>query len=254
MPSCWKASRSTGTFATGGDPPRGPCDLELIANHVCLLNCPLQTYLRMVSPTLPTDTDNALHRLLLLRCSRTRLTDPSQFINRPGSGRRTSPPMKRWGTRTSSCSNGEFRRRNCCGASKAYSERRFDGNLAELLLSYGFRQPVRKDPSGAWRHFWKPRQVNPRRLKSLLGPGRLQGWLSPLPSVRFRVEGAEDPENFLDVFGNGDCASLDLPGLRLCERDCRAGRSIAARYRTQVWEIRGKWNENHVQTGKLWGV
>jgi len=31
---------------------------------------------------------------------------------------------------------------------KAYSERRFDGNLAELLLSYGFKQPVRKESLG----------------------------------------------------------------------------------------------------------
>src|ERR1035437_6005286 len=92
---------------------------------------------------------------------------------------------------------------------KAYSERRFDGNLAELLLSYGFKQPVRKESLWSLRHFWKPWQVNPLRLKPMLDLARLQGWLSPLSECPIRVEARKIPEDFLDGFRNRDCASMD---------------------------------------------
>src|SRR5664280_232791 len=83
---------------------------------------------------------------------------------------------------------------------KAYSERRFAGNLAELLLSYGFKQPVRKESLWTLRHFWKPWQANPLRLKPLFDLARLQGWHSPLPECPIRVDARQIPENFLDGF------------------------------------------------------
>ena len=78
-------------------------------------------------------------------------------------------------------------------------KRRFDGNLAELLLSYGFKQPARKESLWSLRHFWKPQQVNPRRLKPLLDLARLQGWLSPLPECPIRVEAPRLAARALDA-------------------------------------------------------
>jgi hypothetical protein len=86
---------------------------------------------------------HALHRLLPPALCADALADPSQFIKaawiRPedlatyaAMGYTTFKLLER------GIPSAELLRRG-----KAYSERRFDGNLAGLLLSYGFKEPVR---------------------------------------------------------------------------------------------------------------
>ena len=136
---------------------------------------------------------------------------------------------------------------------KAYSERRFDGNLAELLLSYGFKQPVRKESLWSLRHFWKPRQVNPLRLKPMLDLARLQGWLSPLPECPIRVDARKIPEDFLDGFRVRACASLDCQACGYCERIAAQAVSILPEYRTRVLRKYAEMDDT-MATGGLWGV
>jgi len=56
------------------------CDLQLIANHVCLMNCPLQSYHQNGFAHASDDSSTLFIDYCLLRCSRMRLADPSQFI------------------------------------------------------------------------------------------------------------------------------------------------------------------------------
>ena len=136
---------------------------------------------------------------------------------------------------------------------KAYSEQRFDGNLAELLLSYGFQQPIRKESLWSLRHFFKPRQVNPRQLKPLLDLARLQGWLSPLPECPIKVEARKIPEDFLESFRERDCASMDCQSCGYCERIAAQAVSIKPRYRTKVLDKYAELDDT-MTTGGLWGV
>jgi hypothetical protein len=136
---------------------------------------------------------------------------------------------------------------------KAYSERRFDGNLAELLLSYGFKEPVRKESLWSLRHFWKLRQVNPLRLKPLLDLAHMQGWHSPLAESPIQVESRKIPDNFLDGFRHRDCAALDCSTCGHCERIAAQAVSIAPKYRADVLEKYAELDEAMV-TGTLWNV
>jgi hypothetical protein len=136
---------------------------------------------------------------------------------------------------------------------KAYSERRFDGNLAELLLSYGFKQAVRRESFWSLRHFWKPQQVNPLRLQPLRDLARLQGWQSPLPECPIRVDARKIPDNFLDGFRNCDCASTDCRACGYCERIAAQAVSVSPEYRTEVLKKYGEMDEA-MATGRLWGV
>ena len=56
------------------------CDLELIANHVCLMNCPMQTYHQNGFAHASDESNTLFIDYCFMRCSRQRLTDPSQFI------------------------------------------------------------------------------------------------------------------------------------------------------------------------------
>jgi hypothetical protein len=229
------------------------CDLELIANHVCLMNCPMQTYHQNGFAHASDDTSTLFIDYCLMRCSRTRLTDPSQFIKSAWIRPEDLAAYEAMGY-----TNFKLLERGIPSAEllrrvKAYSERRFDGNLAELLLSYGFKQPVRKESIWSLRHFWKPRQASPRRLKPLLDLARLQGWLSPLPECPIRVEARRIPKDFLDGFRDRDCASLDCQACGYCERIAAQTVSISSEYRTEVLKKYAEMDDTMV-SGRLWGV
>jgi len=70
MPSFWSGSRSTGTSAVWRHPPAVRCDLELIANHVCLMNCPMQNYHQNGFAHASDDTGTLFIDYCFLRCSR----------------------------------------------------------------------------------------------------------------------------------------------------------------------------------------
>ena len=229
------------------------CDLQLIANHVCLVNCPLQSYHQDGFAHASDDSSTLFIDYCLLRCSRLRLTDPAQFVKaawiRPediaayvAMGYTTFKLLER------GIPSAELLRRV-----QAYSAGKFDGNLAELLLSYGFKEPVRKEALWGLRHFWKPLQVHPRRLKPLRDLARLQGWLAPLPDCPIQIDTRKIPENFLDGFRDRDCASTDCRACGYCERIAAQAVSIAPKYRTQVLAKYAEMDEA-MATGALWGV
>lgn len=229
------------------------CELQLIANHVCLPNCPMQAYHQNGFAHASDDTGTLFVDYCILRCSHLRLSDPSQFIKaawiRPEDlgfyealGYTTFKLLER------GIPSAELLRRV-----KAYSERRFDGNLAELLLSYGFKEPLRKEPFWGLRHFWKPRHLNPLKLKPLLELARLQGMLSPLKECPIKVDSRQIPEHFLDAFRDRDCASMDCRDCGYCERIAAKAVSVDPEFRTEVLR-RHEEVAASMTTGGLWGV
>ena len=229
------------------------CDLELIANHVCLMNCPMQTYHQNGFAHASDDTSTLFIDYCFLRCSRLRLMDPTQFIKSAWIRPEDLAVYEAMGYTTFKLLERGIPSAELLRRVKAYSERRFDGNLAELLLPYGFKQPVRKKSRSSLRHFFKPRQVNPLRLKPLLDLAHLQGWISPLPECPIRVDARHIPENFLDGFRDRDCASMDCKTCGYCERIAEQAVSIEPEYRTSVLKKYAEI-ENLMVRGGLWGV
>src|ERR1035438_7750815 len=206
------------------------CDLELIANHVCLMNCPMQTYHQNGFAHASDDTSTLFIDYCFMRCSRVRLTDPSQFIKSAWIRPEDLAAYEAMGYTNFKLLERGIPSPELLRRVKAYSERRFDGNLAELLLSYGFKQPVRKESLWNLRHFLKPSQVNPLRLKPMIDLAQLQGWLSPLPECPVQLDTRKIPEDFLNSFRNRDCASLNCQACGYCELIAAQAVSISPGY------------------------
>jgi hypothetical protein len=115
------------------------------------------------------------------------------------------------------------------------------------------QQPVQKESCWSLRHFLKPRQINPLRLKPLRDLARLQGWLSPLPECPVRVDTRQIPANFLDGFRERDCASTNCQTCGYCDRIAAKAVSVSLSYRTEVLK---KYNEveDTMLSGRLWSV
>ena len=229
------------------------CDLELIANHVCLMNCPMQTYHQNGFAHASDDTSTLFIDYCLLHCSRMRLIDPSQFIKSAWIRPEDIAAYVAMGFATFKLLERGIPSAELLRRVHAYSAGRFEGNLAELLLSYGFKDPVRKESFWALRHFWKPRQVNPRRLKPLRDLAQLQGWQTPLPECPINVDTRHIPEDFLEGFRERDCTTLDCKACGYCERIAVKAVSISSEYRTKVLSKYADMDDSML-TGALWGL
>lgn len=229
------------------------CNLQLIANHLCLPNCPLQSYHQNGFAHASDDSGTLFIDYCLLRCTRLRLADPSQFIKAGWIRPEDLAVYEALGYTTFKLLERGIPSTELLRRVKAYSERRFTGNLAELLLSYGFKEPVSRGKLWSLRHFWKLWQVSPARLKPLLDLARLQGMLSPLPECPIQVDAQQIPDDFLEAFRVRDCSSLDCRVCGYCERIAAQAVSISPEYRT---EVLNKYAEvdDAMATGGLWGV
>ena len=229
------------------------CDLQLIANHVCLPNCPMQAYHQNGFAHASDDAGPLFIDYCLLRCSRSRLADPSLFIKAAWIRPEDLAAYEALGYTTFKLLERGIPSAELLRRVKAYAERRFTGNLADLLLSYGFKDPIRKESLWALRHFWKPRQASPRRLKPLLDLARLQGMLAPLPESPIRVDAQRIPGDFLDGFRDRDCAALDCRTCGYCERIAAQAVSILPGYRDEVLQKYAEMDRALVGGG-LWDV
>ncbi|MGD2029598.1 MAG: U32 family peptidase [Desulfobacterales bacterium] len=229
------------------------CGLQLIANHVCLLNCPLQSYHQNSFAHASYDTRTLFIDYCFLRCCRLRLTDPSQFIKTAWIRPEDLSVYEAMGYTTFKLLERGIPSAELLRRVKAYSEKRFSGNLAELLLSYGFKEPIRKESFWTLRHFWKPGQANPQRLKALLDLARLQGMLSPLPECPIRVDSGQIPDNFLEGFRDRDCSFMDCQACGYCDRIADQAVSISPEYRTEVLRKYAEMDDIMI-TGGLWDV
>jgi len=229
------------------------CDLQLIANHVCLMNCPMQTYHQNGFAHASDDSGKLFIDYCLLRCSRVRLSDPSQFIKAAWIRPEDLAVYEAMGYTDFKLLERGIPSAELLRRVKAYSERRFDGNLAELLFSYGFKEPVRKESHWTLRHFWKPRQISPLRLKPLLDLARLQGMLSPVAECPVRIDSRQIPAHFVDGFRDRDCASSDCPSCGYCEQIAAQAVTVSPGYRKEVLEKYAQVDAA-MATGGLWGA
>jgi hypothetical protein len=135
----------------------------------------------------------------------------------------------------------------------AYAARRFEGNLAELLMSYGFKKTPRRSLFWVLRYFFKPFQLPPHKLWSLLGLVRSQGMLFPKEHLPIKIDTSQIPRNFLDGFQNRDCASRNCKSCGYCEAISRKAVRIDPEFHRTSLEQFGAV-QDAMATGQLWSI
>jgi collagenase-like PrtC family protease len=229
------------------------CGLQLIANHACLLNCPMQTYHQGGFAHASDNSNSLFIDYCLLRCSRARLMDPSQFIKSAWIRPEDLSAYEKMGFTSFKLLERGIPSTELLRRVKAYSERKYYGNLAGLLLSYGFREPIAKDPFWTLRHFLKPLHADPLRLKPLRDLARLQGMLSPLQDSPVWIDAGQIPVNFLDTIRERDCGLTNCRVCGYCDRIAEQAVSISHEYRSEVLRKYAELDEVML-TGRLWHV
>ena len=229
------------------------CDLQLIANHCCLPNCPMQSYHQNGFAHGSDGSRTLFIDYCFLRCSQMRLEDPSLFIK---SGWIRPEDVSRYealGYTTFKLIERGMPSEELLKRVAAYSARRFEGNLAELLLSYCFKSPVRRSRFWLWRYFFRPLQLSPGKLGQLRELARSQGMLFPMQPVPIHIDAAQIPADFLETFQHRDCASRGCGSCDYCEAIGRRAIRIEPEFRRTSLE---RFRRVHaaLTSGGLWNI
>jgi collagenase-like PrtC family protease len=228
-------------------------ELQLIANHPCLPNCPMQPYHQNGFAHSSDGSRGLFIDYCFLHCTRKRLQDPSLLIKagwiRPEDiGFYEQLGYEHFKLLERGIPSAELLRRVA-----AYSRRTSGEDLAELILPYGFTKAPRKQRFWLLRHFLRPGQVRPWRLGPYHALLKEQGMLFALDRNPFRIDSARIPGDFIAGFEQRRCSHLSCEDCRYCEDIAAQAVTVEPAFRdTQLVRLK-QANESLVKGG-LWRV
>lgn len=229
------------------------CDLQLIANHPCLPNCPMQSYHQNGFAHSSDGSRDLFIDYCFLSCTLKRLEDPSTLIKagwiRPEDiGFYESLGYEHFKLLERGIPSAEMLKRV-----EAYSQRQSGEDLAELILPYGFRQTPRKPRFWLLRHFFRPGQVNPWKLRPLYALLKKQGMLFAIEQNPFHIDAGKIPTGFAEGFKQRRCSRLACEDCGYCERVAAEAVSVNPAFRDgQLVQLRQA--RQALIDGRLWSV
>ncbi len=222
-------------------------ELILIANHLCLPNCPLQPYHQNCFSHGSDNESNFFVDYCYLECNRRRFADPAQFIKAQWIRPADINKYEAIGYDTFKLLERDLPSPVLEKRVRAYETEEYSGNLADLFLSHSFGR--QENTVGLWDYLKQLFQVP---VKSLFGARefmREQGLLHELDQPPVKIRSEEIPANFLARVAGKDCLNTSCEQCGLC-------REVAARAVEVPEETAAKYAEiiERLESGEFWNV
>lgn len=236
------------------------CDLMLLVNTNCLGSCPFARA-HMVALSHASQAGHPSRGFLLdycfLRCSQMKLATPVNYIRSDWIRPEDLHHYEALGYDRFKLAERNAPTEVMVGRVKAYSERRYDGNLLDLVQGWGFRGG--SEPSGYFRRglFWslrtflRPWTVNPLRLRKVRQLAETQGMLNPLRRDPPVVIDNRALDGFLEFFLSGNCHEWDCEECRYCHRLAERAVRIDPDFRREVLRRYDEVLED-LRSGTMW--
>lgn len=227
------------------------CSLQLIANHPCLPNCPMQ-YSHQNAFAHASNGDRALFiDYCFLKCTAMRLEHPSLFIKSQWIRPEDVAEYESMGYTKFKLLERDIPSDDLLARVDAYSRRQSPQDLSELLIPYGFKKQQHRQPFWFVKYFLKPQSLNPAKLRLLRQLANKAGMLYPEGEKMVRIISSELPPDFISSLKNRPC-----PDCRHCTYcDTIAARAIQMneRPRQELLSLLQTFDQQLV-TGSLWNV
>jgi collagenase-like PrtC family protease len=209
------------------------CDLELLANNNCIAGCALSPmHMNALSHAGQSWHGNEGFFIdwCLLKCTEMKLRDPVNFLRSEWIRPEDLHLYEELGYDRFKIAERDIPTSLMASRVKAYAERRYEGNLLDLVQPYGFRDV--KDPGRYNRHgfgwlfrfFFRPMLANPARMLLLKRLADLLSMTRPAegdPLVRIDNRALD---GFMERFRERGCREEDCGECRWCHEF--AGKSL----------------------------
>ncbi len=229
------------------------CELQLIANHPCLPNCPMQPYHQNGFAHGSDGSGRLFIDYCFLRCTRKRLADPSLFIRSMWIRPEDIPFYQELGYDRFKLIERDIPSPEILKRVRAYSRMRFDGDLGELILPYGFATTGKARAFGALRHLFKPLAVNPLRIARHYPLMQKQGWLHPVDHRPVTIDNQRIRPDFIHGFKGRRCVEHNCRDCGYCQAVAKAAVTVDPAFQRDLLERFARL-EKEMRDGSLWGV
>lgn len=236
-------------------------ELQLIANSNCLIFCPLSGQ-HMVNLSHASQKGHASRGFMIdycaLRCSCEKLSDPSnylrsEFIRPEDVHLYTELGFTSFKILERGAPTAVLARRV-----QAYAERRFEGNLLDLIQPYGYRDSSKGAAGGMVRfgrflkYFFRPGVVKRRGLLRLKELAEKRGLLAGMDWDPVYIDNGE-LEGFIAGMKEINCRQTDCSRCGYCSKWAKKAVRVDEKYRAQMLQLyREVFSEMY--SGALWGI
>ncbi|KAF0242084.1 MAG: peptidase [Planctomycetota bacterium] len=236
------------------------CELQLLANNNCLQSCAMSPY---HMNTLAHASQSGHHTRgffidwCFLQCTAMKLRDPVHFIRSEWIRPEDLHHYEAIGYDSFKIAERGAPTDVLVRRVEAYSKRRFDGNLLDLVQAFGSRE-VRGEAPGKgffWRlrHLFRPLTVSLGRLWNV----------KRLAEARGLFGGGEGPppvhvdnrllDGFIDRFLSTGCKEVDCESCRYCHRWADRAVRIDTQFRDKCEALYREVFDD-MQSGRMWGL
>jgi collagenase-like PrtC family protease len=231
------------------------CELILIANHFCQPNCPFQLQHQNGFSHASGTKRRFLIDYPLLQCNFRRFADPTLLISSGWIHPRDIHHYEALGYHTFKLIERNIPSEALLKRAQAYAQRRFDGNLVELLFSWGFKS---HPPRFSWLHLLRtfgPWRISPTRYGQVKKFLQLQGIFFTFTQEQFPVviDSQAIPDDFIEHFQSDDCCDRDCARCGYCARVAKEAVRIDPDFLSAVLPLY-KEMESTLVSGEFWGV
>ena len=236
-------------------------ELQLIANSNCMMFCPLSGQ-HMVNLSHASQKGHASRGFMIdycaLKCSYDKLRDPtnylrSEFIRPEDLGLYTTIGFSSFKILERGAPTPVMAKRV-----RAYAEKRYDGNLLDLIQPFGYREEPAAGLSGArnlgrfLKFFFRPGVVKTAGLLKLKELAEKRGLIARLDGDPVQIDNSA-LDGFLKGMLDIDCRKTDCAACGYCSVWTKKALKLDERYREELLKLYSD-SFNDIYSGKLWGI
>ncbi|MBI5906229.1 MAG: U32 family peptidase [Deltaproteobacteria bacterium] len=219
------------------------CDLELLANNSCLSSCALSpSHMNALAHAGQSWHENRgfLIDWCFLRCTEMKLREPVNYVRSEWIRPEDLSLYEEMGYDRFKVAERDLPTPVMLSRVRAYAERRYDGNLLDLVQPYAFRgadgddRYYRKGIGWMLRYLLRPRLVNPARLMLLKRLAELRHMTRPVegpPAVHVDNRALD---GFIERFREKGCRDENCEECRWCHRFAEAAVRVDEEQRSKA--------------------
>lgn len=228
------------------------CSLQLIANHPCLPNCPMQPYHQNAFAHASNGDGSLFIDYCFLTCTLKRLKDPSLFIKSAWIRPEDLAAYEALGYTKFKLLERDIPSEDLIRRVDCYTRRQSPPDLAELLIPYGFKKQQPRRPLWFLKYFFRPFHLNPAKLQPLRRLAGKAGMLCPAGKKIVQIKSSQLPADFLHHLQTC-AASTDCHACSYCADIANRAVIMDHEGRRELIDMLEKFSRRLV-TGSLWNV
>lgn len=234
------------------------CNLELLVNNNCVQSCAISNcHMNLLAHSSQKNHSSGGFVIdhCVLECSKNKIRDPQNYLKSDWIRPEDIYHYEELGFHSFKIVERNLPTPLMIQRVKAYHERRFDGNLLDLIQPYGQAdyQPSKREKLASMFRFaflLNPFKVNVTKLSPLINLAKKRGMLSPLNGTPPIYIDNRKLDDFIHRFRSAGCRNVNCETCTHCELFAKKAITINPEYQAECLSLHQEVDEL-LESGKL---